>query len=106
MIPLPAIYEVKRAIIAIATGTAQDIVAAVTGKKIAVIAYRLATDTEATRVFKSGTTAISGLVLMAAKTSLQESSDYGLFITAVGEKLALTMSATCTAGGELLYCEV
>jgi len=106
MIPLPAIYEVKRAVITIGAGTSQDVVALVADKKIAVIAYMLSSNAAVTMTFKSHETGITGAMPVAVNAPLQDANVYGLFITTAGVKLNLTASGTATVGGYILYCEV
>lgn len=95
---------VKRATFA-ATG-ATDIVAAVTGKRIRVIAMAVSLSGAGTIVFKSASTDIGSIVAKAADptTVLQWNPD-GWFQTAASEKFAVTPSAN-TATGFILYIEV
>jgi len=90
------------------------IVAAVTGKKINVIAYAVTVTQASTVTFKSDTTAITGAMNMGIVGGMGVSDTInalvagwnpdGYFETAVGEALKITDSAG-TASGHVTYIE-
>lgn len=97
-------HEVKYASIS-GSGTIAA-VAAVTGKKINVIAYVLGGSATATAIFKSGTTALSGAIPVAATFAVSASwNPDGWMQTAAGEALNITIS-TGNGVGHLSYIEL
>ena len=86
-----------------------ELVAAVTGHKIRVLALALTQEPEAAGAvtFLSASTAITGdfLVLTTAQVLVLPHSSAGWFETVAGEALQITAAGT-TAGGTLVYDEV
>lgn len=98
---------VKTAKIDVSTATTTAIVAAVTGKKIAVIGYHVIAAGAQTLVWKSGSTALTGTMWLGA--TLPFNVGYGgsaVLLTAVGEALNLTTGAGQVTGGVVTYVEV
>lgn len=95
-----------------ASQTDSSIVAAVTGQRILVLAFRLHTAATATNVTfntkPSGAgTAISELFALGINGGRAEGfSQYGHFITASGEGLSVTTGAGSTTGIGVVYAEV
>lgn len=87
----------------VAAGTT-ELVAAVAAKKIRVLSYSLSGVTAgvSTSIFKSATNAISHTISLAANGNSSEADNNGLFETAAGEALNLTV-ATNTVGVRLTY---
>lgn len=84
-----------------------DLVSAVSDKKIRVLGYTLAASAAFTAKFTSGTgpTDLTGAMSIAANGNIYGGggSDCPACETAVGEKLALTLSGTGTVAGHLTY---
>lgn len=100
---------VKRALLnQSASGTAQSLVAAVTGKRIRVLwVYALAGGTATDLTFNSASTAISPLLANGANGGeVLPPNDHGWFQTAVGEALTVTTGAGATTGIGVGYVEV
>jgi hypothetical protein len=100
---------VKRAFLnQAASGTAQTVVAAVSGKRIRVLALAMragATATDAT--FNSGSTAISPLFANAINDgAVLPLNEHGWFETAAGAALTVTTGAGSTTGILVNYVEV
>jgi len=92
--------EVKRvAFDAISTVT--NVLSAVSGKKLHVVAGQLALSATGTAVWKSNTTAITGTMTLAQGVPL----DLAGLATAAGEALTLTCT-TGTGSGWLEYVEI
>lgn len=90
-----------------ASGTDATVVAAVTGKKIRVLALVMVTGASATNVtFGSGSTAISPLFANAANSgAVLPLNEHGWFQTASGVALTVTTGAGSTTGILVLYLE-
>jgi hypothetical protein len=92
------------ALISESTAATNDLVAAVTGKKIRVLSYVLnAAGGANTITFKSASTAISGAMDVGDNVSLVADCASGLFETAKGEALNLTQSGATLVAGHLTY---
>lgn len=95
-----------------AAGTASSsgdnqVVAAVTGKKIRVISARLYCDDAAVdAVFRSATTPIDGTAYATLNSGYTEVCKYGLFETNAGEALNLNLSAAEEISYRITYFEV
>jgi hypothetical protein len=88
-----------------------DPVAAVTGKKIRVLAYNLMGNGAVNAKFVSGGGAPSDLtglkyIAAAGQGICAPFNPVGWFETVSGEKLTLNLSASVAVGGELVYVEV
>ena len=98
--------RVKFAAIAASAQNANEVVAAVTGKKIRVLAYFLSSSGSTNAKWQSSSTDKSGLHYMVANTIAPSPySPVGLFETAAGEALNLHLSAAVAVGGWLVYVE-
>ncbi len=85
-----------------------DIVAAVATKRIKVLNYSIVCGAVAASArFTSGTgpTSVNPVFSFAPAGGIAESSEFGLFQTAVGEKLAVTMSGTGPLAVRVAYVE-
>lgn len=89
----------------VAAATDNEIVAAVSGKKIIVIDYCLVAGGGAnTCTWKSGSTALTGGMSFAANGGIAvPASPYGVLETVAGEALNLTLSAATSVDGHLSY---
>lgn len=105
MHPCISLAEVKRAVINVA-GSA-DIVAAVTGKKIRVIhCVIIAGGAETLTVRSGGSTALTGDMDLGANGGFADKNDFGIWQTAVSEKLDFVQAGSVELSGYLLYQEV
>lgn len=85
---------------------ATSIVAAVPGKRIFVIGYRLSASAAVNANFQSHTTTTraGGLhYLSAASPASVMASPFGIFATMPGEALDINLSAAVPVGGDLVY---
>jgi hypothetical protein len=99
--------EVKHAEIDSAGGETLEVVAAVTGKQILVLAWDLFTSAAAVLVWKSASTTLDGKgKSLAANTGFAASSLAGVLKTALSEALNLTITGTANIGGTVTYVEV
>lgn len=98
--------EVKRAAISAASSGANTLVAAVPGKAIRVLSFMLVAAAGVSVNFESGTTDISGVMLLAAGTPVAERVPWGVLQTAVGQALGLTLSGATQVSGMLTYQEI
>jgi len=91
----------------VATGSGDtEVVAAVTGKKIRVIAVSLVATTATAIKFRSATTDITGSMGFANNGGLTQESVTGLFETVAGAALNINSSAAVVVGGFVTYIEV
>lgn len=100
------LHPVKRAFANIAAGTTDGaVVAAVTGKRIRVLAVALHPgDTATDCTFSSASTDISALFAALANTpTILPHSPHGWFETKPGEALNLTTGAGSTVGVQVVY---
>lgn len=99
--------DAKKAVISLAaTGT---VVAAVTGKKIRVLAYTIVGGGTATVTFKSGAagTALTGAMSLVVNSVLSVPyCEAGHFETAASALLELSLGASVAMAGHLTYVEV
>lgn len=99
--------ELKFAAIAASSSGANEIVAAVTGKKIKVLAYLLSAAGSVNAKWQRASTDITGLHYMVANSQVPSPfSPVGLFETASGEALNLNLSVGVAVGGYVVYVEV
>jgi len=84
-----------------------EAVAAVTGKRIRVLAFFVSASGEGAVIFESDRKALNGAGLQFAAAGGQGfASTDGLFQTDVGEALNLDNASTLTLGGHITYIEV
>lgn len=103
-----AAVELKFASVNATADGANEVVAAVTSKKIRVLGYVLTSDAAQTVIVKSGTTAIARIEVGAAGggASYAGGLNAPAFQTAAGEALNLTNETDCNTVGHLCYVEV
>lgn len=102
-------YEIKYAVIDDATSGDNEIVAAVTSKKIRVLAVWLVSAGTVTTRWESGAggTALTGQATLAVNTGYAlPFNPVGWFETAKGVALNLELSAAVSVDGSLVYVEV
>jgi len=103
-----AAITVKKAVINVATAADHTIVAAVTGKKIALRALALTVAGDTNLTWKSGSTAISGAMDFGG-TNEPRGISHGLgkypLETTAGQALVLTNSAAVQVSGYITYTE-
>jgi hypothetical protein len=86
------------------TANATEIVAAVTGKKIRVLACSFMANGTVNVKWQSASTDLTGLAYLVANTGkVLPYSPGGWFETAVGEALNIHLSGAVAVGGELVY---
>jgi hypothetical protein len=83
-----------------------QIVPAVSGKRIRVIAYAVIANATVSIKFRSGTTDITGSMRVVEGGGIAHAYDGGLFQTAVNQPLNINLSANATVGGYVVYREV
>jgi len=98
----------KFAPIAASSSGDNTVVAAVTDKKIRVLAFRLSCNGAVNAKFQSDTTDLTGLLYMdaAGKGEVGPFCPVGLFETASGIALQLNLSGAVAVGGYVVYVEV
>ena len=87
---------------ATASGDTQ-VVAAVSGRSIVVVAYAVVASATVNIRFRSGTTDITGSMRVVEGGGIAHAYDGGLFQTAVGQALNINLSANATVGGYVVY---
>jgi len=97
---------VQYATISATTSGDTQIVAAVSGKRIRVIAYAVVASATVNIKFRSGTTDITGSMRVVEGGGIAHAYDGGLFQTAVGQALNINLSANATVGGYVVYREI
>lgn len=103
------VLTVKRAVVDHATSGNNTIVAAVSGKKIRVIAAKLVAGDAVVVRFESGAsgTALTGQMTCAASQNVDfQFNPHGWFETAAGSLLNMELGGAVTVDGVLLYVEV
>lgn len=99
--------ELKFAKITASSSGANEVVAAVTGKKIVVLSYFLSASGTVNAKWQRASTDITGLHYMVANNQVPVAfSPVGHFETAAGEALNLNLSGAVAVGGHLVYVEV
>jgi len=83
-----------------------QIVGAVSGKRIRVIAFAVVANATVNIKFQSGTSDITGSMRIVEGGGIAHAYDGGLFQTAVGQALNINLSANATVGGYVVYREV
>jgi len=105
--PLPVAYgTVQYATISATTSGDTQIVPAVSGKRIRVIAYAVIANATVSIKFRSGTSDITGSMRVVEGGGIAHAYDGGLFQTAVGQALNINLSTNATVGGYVVYREV
>jgi hypothetical protein len=83
-----------------------QVVGAVSGKRIRVIAFAVVANATVNIKFQSGTTDITGSMRVVEGGGIAHAYDGGLFQTAVGQALNINLSTNATVGGYVVYREV
>ena len=83
-----------------------QVVGAVSGKRIRVIAYAVIASATVNIRFRSGSTDITGAMRLVEGGGIAHAYDGGLFETAVGQALNINLSTNATVGGYIVYREV
>ena len=83
-----------------------QIVPAVSGKRIRVIAYAVIANATVSIKFRSDTTDITGSMRVVEGGGIAHAYDGGLFQTADGEALNINLSTNATVGGYVVYREI
>jgi len=87
---------------ATASGDTQ-VVAAVSNRRIVVVAYAVVANATVNIRFRSGTTDITGAMRLVEGGGIAHAYDAGLFQTAVGQALNINLSTNATVGGYVVY---
>jgi hypothetical protein len=80
-----------------------QVVAAVSNRRIVVVAYAVIASATVNIRFRSGTTDITGSMRLVEGGGIAHSYDAGLFQTAVNQPLNINLSANATVGGYVVY---
>jgi hypothetical protein len=80
-----------------------QVVAAVSGRRIVVVAYAVVASATVNIRFRSGTTDITGSMRLVEGGGIAHAYDVGLFQTATGQALNINLSANATVGGYVVY---
>ena len=88
---------------AVSESATGEVIEAVAGKSIVVVSVFLSNTTAQSVTFSSASTAITGAMAMATLGSLSASSPAGLFATAPGEALNVTLSGSTLLAGSIAY---
>lgn len=101
-------YEVKRASLSAPSSGNNTVVAAVTGKRLAVVSAFLVATAAVSAQFRSGaTTALTGAMALAANGGLVLGGPgVPWLVTASGEALTLNLSGAVAVNGAVVYAEV
>jgi len=83
-----------------------QVVAAVSGRRIVVVAYAVVASATVNIRFRSGTTDITGAMRLVEGGGIAHAYDAGLFQTATGQALNINLSANATVGGYVVYREI
>ena len=83
-----------------------QVVAAVSNRRIVVVAFGVIASATVNIRFRSGTTDITGSMRLVEGGGIAHSYDAGLFQTATGQALNINLSANATVGGYVVYREV
>jgi hypothetical protein len=105
--PLTVGYStVQYATINATTSGNTQVVGAVSGKRIRVIAYAVIASATVNIRFRSGSTDITGSMRVVEGGGIAHAYDGGLFETAVNQPLNINLSTNATVGGYIVYREV
>jgi len=83
-----------------------QVVGAISGKRIRVIAFAVIASATVNIKFQSGTSDITGSMRVVEGGGIAHAYDGGLFQTAVGQALNINLSTNATVGGYVVYREV
>jgi hypothetical protein len=106
-VALPGVHQVKFAKIDTAASGDTALVAAVAGSKLTVIGFFLTSTSALSITFKSGSTALSGAMAVAALGTLAVagSPSAPLFQAAAGSALNINLSGSTQVSGSIAYIE-
>jgi len=105
--PLTVEYDtVLYAPINATTSSDTQVVGAVSGKRIRVVAYAVIASATVNIKFRSGTTDITGSMRIVEGGGIAHAYDGGLFQTAVNQPLNINLSTNATVGGYVVYREI
>jgi len=80
-----------------------QVVAAVSNRRIVVVAFGVIANSAVNIRFRSGTTDITGSMRLVEGGGIAHAYDAGLFQTAVNQPLNINLSANATVGGYVVY---
>jgi len=80
-----------------------QVVAAVSNRRIVVVAFGVIASATVNIRFRSGTTDITGSMRLVEGGGIAHAYDAGLFQTATGQPLNINLSANATVGGYVVY---
>jgi hypothetical protein len=80
-----------------------QVVAAVSNRRIVVVAFGVIASATVNIRFRSGTTDITGSMRLVEGGGIAHAYDAGLFQTATGQALNINLSANATVGGYVVY---
>jgi len=80
-----------------------QVVAAVSNRRIVVVAFGVIASATVNIRFRSGTTDITGAMRLVEGGGIAHAYDAGLFQTATGQALNINLSANATVGGYVVY---
>jgi hypothetical protein len=80
-----------------------QVVGAVSGRRIVVVAYAVVASATVNIRFRSGTTDITGSMRLVEGGGIAHAYDAGLFQTATGQALNINLSTNATVGGYVVY---
>ena len=80
-----------------------QVVAAVSGRRIVVVAFAVIASATVNIRFRSGTTDITGSMRLVEGGGIAHAYDAGLFQTATGQALNINLSTNATVGGYVVY---
>lgn len=101
------VFPVKRGIIAASSNGSNQLVAAVTGKSICVIAVSYVTAGAVSVSFRSASTAISGVYAWLANQGISIPREPScIYTTVAGEALNMFLSGAVSVGGDFRYIEI
>ena len=83
-----------------------QVVAAVSNRRIVVVAFGVVASATVNIRFRSGSTDITGSMRVVEGGGIAHAYDGGLFQTAVGQALNINLSTNATVGGYVVYREV
>lgn len=107
-LPSLDLFQIKDAVVDASASGANELVAAVTGKRIVLLQFACVSNGTVNIKFQSGTTDLSKLFYLVANVGfvLPMSSTHGWVTTAAGSALNLNLSGAVAVGGALSYIEL
>lgn len=99
-------FPLKFAVVDENTAASNEIVAAVTSKRIRVISFFLVCSAANTVTWQSATAGLTGAMSLAANGGVSATSETGLFETDAGEALNLLSGSAQQVSGAVAYIEI